>query len=76
MLQHSPISFRSTKITVLNTGNTPAQLVLKNSSENHNFFFTINLSIFFFTFHCKYEALKAKIYAECFSVAPKIAKKT
>ena len=75
MLQHSPISFRSTKITVLNIGNTPPCLVLKSTSENHNFFLLQTFQFFLFTFQFIYEASADKTYAECFSVALKIAKK-
>ena len=76
MLQHSPISFRSTKITVLNIGNTPPCLVLKSNSEKRNVFFLQTFRFLLSTFQCIHESSKDKTYAECFSMALKIAKKT
>ena len=62
MLQHSPIIFRSIKITTLNIGGTPSYLFLKITNEKKTIFSTLSLLNFLANFYHKSEASTAKTY--------------
>ena len=49
MLQHNLLSFRATKVTVLNIGGTPSYLLLKSTDKIFFFFVLLDFWIFLLT---------------------------
>ena len=78
MLQQNPISFRQTKMRVLNIWRTLPYSLLKSTNKNHNFFSTFKLQItfrfLFLNIYRKYKPLTAKTLLRAFQGLKKLQK--